>query len=137
MTITAEIEAKVRKRMKGNRNFKKRVKWYMLGQCRCHCCGVQMTWDSDNTPRSATVEHLVPASAGGTFHMINTLVTCRACNQSRGTQNWIDFVSTNSFPKAEWLIDRYIKAVLFYSKENNIVDFTTQKIVQQYLKKAA
>lgn len=130
-------EQEIRKRMKSNRNFKKRLQWFLLGQRRCHCCGVQMTWDSDNTPRSATVEHLVPASLGGTYHMVNTLVTCRRCNQARANKNWIEFVTENSFPKAEWLIGRYIKAANFYKQENKIVYLKVQKLVEKYKQKVA
>lgn len=93
-------EAEIRKRMRGNRSWKKRFQWFQLGQRRCPCCGVQLTWDSDNTPRTATVEHLVLASAGGTFHMQNTIVTCRRCNSTRGSQNWIDFVQKKSSSKS-------------------------------------
>lgn len=130
-------EAEIRKRMRGNRSWKKRFQWFQLGQRRCPCCGVQLTWDSDNTPRTATVEHLVLASAGGTFHMQNTIVTCRRCNSTRGSQNWIDFVQKNRIPKAEWLIDKYLNAVEFYRKHNKVVYLREQKRVKQYLKKAA
>ena len=116
---------KFKKRYLKNRNFKKRVQWYNLGQRRCHCCGIQMTWEngfSDSpkqTNRTASVEHLVPASQGGTFHMENILITCRGCNNSRGSEDWIEFVERNKFPKSEWLIARYLKAITFY-KENKM-----------------
>jgi len=127
----------IRKRMKNNRSFKKRLQWFMLGQRRCHCCGTQMTWDSGNTARSATVEHLVPASLGGTYHMVNTLITCRRCNSARADKDWVSFVKQHSFPKAEWLIDRYIKAANFYKQENKVVYLKVEKAIKAYLKGAA
>ena len=130
-------EAEIRKRMKKNRKWKIRFQWFQLGQRRCPCCGVQLTWNSDNAHRSATVEHLVPASAGGTYHFQNTIVTCKGCNNARGAKNWIGFVRQNRFPKAEWLIGKYINAVEFYRRHNKVVYLREQKRVQQYLKKAA
>lgn len=116
---------KIKKRLQKNLKFKRRFQWYQLGQRRCHCCGVQMTWENGNisdkhrTKRTATVEHLVPASKGGTMDTINILVTCWGCNNDRGNEDWIDFVQTNKFPKGEWLIARYLMAVEFYKNGGN------------------
>lgn len=137
MTSTKTQMKKNLHRFKKNRSFKKRVIWYELGQRRCACCSVQLTWSSDNYPRDATVEHLVPASFGGTYHMVNTLVTCKRCNSLRGTKDWIQFVKEHKFPKMEWLINRYIRAVEFYRTHDKVVYLKVHKSVKQYLKEAA
>jgi hypothetical protein len=111
---------------KNNRQRIQIKRWYALGQRRCHCCGVQLIYQP-NCDNSATFEHLVPKSAGGTLHANNGLMICRKCNHTRGNQCWIKFVKTNNLPKQEWLIRRYINAVKFYqtghSKRNINVSF--------------
>lgn len=112
------MEKKFRDRCKRNIRFKTKVKWYKLGQRRCHCCGVQLNWISGHK-NSASVEHIVPASKGGTFHFENMLITCESCNNKRQDTDWIKFVTKNKFPKGEWLIEKYLKAVNYYRDGNN------------------
>jgi hypothetical protein len=131
--FTPEKNKLVKHRIKTNKSFKRRVEWYQLGQRRCHCCGVQMTWGSDSNPRDATVEHLVPASKGGTFHSVNIIVTCRSCNKSRQSTDWIDFVTKNKLPKAEWLIEKYLKALYFYKKTNVVLDMNLYSKANVYM----
>ena len=110
----------VKKKMQVNRRFKKRVHWFQLGQRRCHCCGVQLNW-AQNFNNSATVEHMVPTSKGGTFHDENILITCFSCNNKRGNTDWIEYVTKNNFPKSDWLIKKYLTAVEFYRTKNKKV----------------
>ena len=37
---------------------------------------------------SATVDHLVPISRGGSNRVKNTVLACRACNNARGATPW-------------------------------------------------
>jgi hypothetical protein len=120
------------KKMKANRGFKKRVQWYQLGQRRCHCCGVQMTWGNNGEVREASVEHLVPVSKGGTYDWVNIIITCRGCNNSRGTKDWIDFVTKNKFPKSEWLIGKYLNALEFYRKTNKVINIKLYNKARAY-----
>jgi hypothetical protein len=99
---------------KNNRARVQIRRWYALGQRRCPCCGVQLVYQPHND-NSATFEHLVPKSQGGTFHPNNGLMICRKCNQVRGNKCWIKFVKRHKLPKQEWLIQRYLNAVQFYS----------------------
>jgi hypothetical protein len=99
---------------KNNRQRMQIKRWYALGQRRCACCSVQLIYQPTYN-NSATFEHLVPKSQGGTFHANNGLMICRKCNHTRGHQCWIKFVNKNNFPKKEWLIQRYIAAVDFYT----------------------
>lgn len=100
-----------KKRMKNNTRLKKRVKWYKLGQRRCHCCGVQMTWGNDTNDRVASAEHMIPKSKGGTLHDFNVLIICRKCNNNRKNKDWIQFVTENQFPKSNWLITKYLESI--------------------------
>jgi 5-methylcytosine-specific restriction endonuclease McrA len=129
--LTEEQIKAVKKKMKLNKRFKKRVQWFQLGQRRCHCCGVQLNWaqDYDN---SATVEHMVPDSKGGTFHDENILITCRSCNSRRGNKDWIEYVTENNFPKSEWLIKKYLTAVEFYRTNNQKVHISIFHKVREY-----
>jgi 5-methylcytosine-specific restriction endonuclease McrA len=115
--LTEDRIQSIKKRMKLNKRFKKRVQWFQLGQRRCHCCGVQLNW-AQGFDNSATVEHMVPDSQGGTFHDVNLLITCRSCNNKRDNTDWIDFVTVNKLPKSEWLIKKYLVAVEFYRVNN-------------------
>ena len=113
--LNAETIAKTKRRMIRNKKFARRVEWYQLGQRRCHCCSKQLNWDSTSSHKnSATVEHMVPASKGGTYHAINILIICSACNNARGNKDWFEWIENGNFPKKEWLITKYSRAVEFY-----------------------
>lgn len=116
-TLSDEKMAEFRKKVRKLRTLKRRVEWYQLGQRRCHCCGLQLNW-AQGHKNSATVEHLVPASYGGTYHSENIIITCSKCNERRGNKDWIYWVTKNNFPKKEWLIKKYINAVEFYACQN-------------------
>lgn len=105
------------KRVKKNRTLRHRVRWYKLGQRRCHCCGVQLNWATGHK-NSASVEHMIPGSYGGTFHQENIIITCSSCNGVRGNRDFIEWVYANKFPKTEWLISKYLAAYHFYKQEN-------------------
>lgn len=112
---------RVIKKGKKNRRLRFRLNAYNYGQRRCACCCVQMTWETESeiditTHRTATLEHLVPASKGGGYQVKNILITCKKCNNSRGTEDWIHFVERNQFPKKEWLIQKYLESVDMYEK---------------------
>jgi 5-methylcytosine-specific restriction protein A len=51
-----------------------------------HCveCGVELDYEVGLTPRSAEVDHIIPASQGGKDEMDNVRVICRYDNQSLG-----------------------------------------------------
>lgn len=51
-----------------------------------HCveCGVELDYINGMTPRSAEVDHIVPASKGGKDRIDNVRVICRFDNQSLG-----------------------------------------------------
>jgi len=130
MLTEKDIQA-IKKRMQKNKRFKKRVEWFQLGQRRCHCCGVQLNWAQDFN-NSASVEHMVPQSKGGTLHDVNVLITCRGCNNKRGTKDWIDFISENDIPKSDWLIKKYLMAVEFYRVNNTKVHISIFHKVREY-----
>ena len=132
-----------RKKMSNNRKFRCRVEWYLKGQRRCHCCGIQMVWQGQEK-NSATVEHLVPESKGGTLHAKNLLVVCKSCNSKRGAIDWVEWVIGNDLPKREWLIRKYEDAINHYLKSTNpkkqkVVHMSVFKKFKQFkeLQKAA
>lgn len=54
---------------------------YQHGHCRwCRCRMVEF----DESPRSCTIDHLIPVSRGGTDHWSNTVGACKACNVEKG-----------------------------------------------------
>ena len=90
---------------------------YALGQRRCPVCCVQLVYTPDN-PNSATFEHMVPKSAGGTRHKENGMMMCYRCNNGRGNKCWIKWINEVNPPKKEWLIKKYVDAVEFYREQN-------------------
>jgi hypothetical protein len=94
------------------------IRSYKLGQRRCYC-GTQLVYQP-NQKNSATFEHLVPKSAGGTYHQFNCLIVCRRCNQARGNQCWITWIEKHSPPKKEWLIEKYMEAIRRYRGNREI-----------------
>lgn len=126
------------KKMKTNRMYRHKVNWFLLGQRRCHCCGTQLNWITGHK-NSASVEHLVPKSKGGTLKDLNCLIVCHSCNQKRKSINWISWVTRNNFPKSEWLINKYIVALESYKTcplyvGQNKVDKSLYDYLQLYLK---
>lgn len=136
-------ETTFRKKMKNNRKFRCRMEWYTKGQRRCHCCGIQMVWQGQNN-NSATVEHLVPESKGGTLHPKNLLVVCKMCNSKRGAIDWVEWVIGNDLPKRDWLISKYEAAINMYlqttkQKNKKVVHLSVFKKFKQFqeMQKAA
>lgn len=54
---------------------------------KCHLCGRQVNPKlTDPDPRSATIDHLVPVSAGGLDELPNVALAHRSCNCARGAK---------------------------------------------------
>ena len=51
----------------------------------CPICRVKLVATSDNMDMSATIEHVLPLSNGGSNHKSNLTVICRACNFARNS----------------------------------------------------
>ena len=56
----------------------------------CHWCKRQTLYDANSRtghgrqrPRSATIEHVIPLSEGGTWDKKNLVLACRKCNKTR------------------------------------------------------
>jgi 5-methylcytosine-specific restriction endonuclease McrA len=97
---------------KNNRNRAAINRSYDMGQRRCYC-GVQLSYQPGQ-PNSATFEHMVPKSQGGTRERFNGMVICFRCNNSRGNMCWLKWMKKNNPPKKEWLIQKYLNAVQEY-----------------------
>ena len=67
------------KRRKWAKRLARRRGW------RCHWCKC-LTTKRRHRPTSATVDHLVPLSRGGTNSPSNVVVACLTCNLARGAQ---------------------------------------------------
>lgn len=49
----------------------------------CHWCGKAMCFETRQEPRSATIEHVIPKSEGGTNKESNLRLAHRRCNEDR------------------------------------------------------
>ena len=56
------------------------------GQDHCPYCQVELDYERGLNPNSAEADHIVPYSKGGEDRMGNVMVTCRACNMSKGNR---------------------------------------------------
>jgi len=74
---------------------------YELGQRRCPLCSCQMVYNPCQ-PNTASFEHLVPKSSGGTEADVNGLVVCRRCNANRGNMCWEKWLNQLNPPKKEY-----------------------------------
>ncbi|QPK80808.1 HNH endonuclease [Schaalia sp. ZJ405] len=54
------------------------------GQTHCPICHTPLDYTHGRTPNSAEVDHITPASLGGTDTLDNVRIICRLCNQRRG-----------------------------------------------------
>jgi hypothetical protein len=77
---------------------------YQNGLRRCPCCNVQLVWKANpiNVQKNlATVDHMVAKSLGGPDTSDNMFVMCRKCNEERGNQCFVEFVSSRGVSKIE------------------------------------
>mgnify|MGYP003650142423 FL=1 len=86
----------------GGRNKSIKARYYKLGHKRCHYCCIQLNYAAGHK-NSATVEHIIPKSSGGTLSKENTLVVCHTCNQKRGSKDFLSFTMGSRFPRSLWL----------------------------------
>lgn len=100
---------------------KKRIKerWYELGHKRCHYCCRQLNYVSGHK-NSATVEHMVPKSQGGTLDIVNCLVVCSECNSKRASKNFRGYVTGSRLPRKEWLFTKYKEAFEYYARTSRL-----------------
>lgn len=49
----------------------------------CWMCGIELTMDT------ATLDHIIPRSKGGTFALVNLRLACSPCNNKRGNSDVI------------------------------------------------
>lgn len=77
---------------------------YTNGLRRCPCCNVQLVWKANvgNIQKNlATVDHMVARSIGGPDTSDNMFVMCRQCNEDRGNQCFVTFVTNRGYSKME------------------------------------
>lgn len=49
----------------------------------CAYCGDEMSVNTKNTPKSATLDHVAPKSRGGLKDEFNCVASCYQCNQEK------------------------------------------------------
>lgn len=63
------------------------------GDASCHYCGCDLE-RGDETPaplNRATIDHVIPRSAGGAHHISNLVLCCLSCNSSKGGRSLAEF----------------------------------------------
>lgn len=91
---------------------------FKLGQRRCPFTGLQLIYNRVETgilmQNSATIEHIIPKSKGGTSHSTNVMTISHVANNKRGNTCWIKWIESFNPPKKDYLIERYLEAVLWH-----------------------
>jgi hypothetical protein len=71
--------------------------------CQCVYCGTIYE------PEQLTLDHVRPRCHGGPTLTSNLVPSCRDCNRSKGTRNWLEWMrSTFGITKREQLIYQHI-----------------------------
>lgn len=90
---------------------------YESGVRRCFVCNCQLVWKAPSGngvkhPKNlATVDHIIPSSAGGRDLQDNYVVMCSGCNRSRGNRSFENFAKLVGLDKE--LVDTLIAKTVF------------------------
>lgn len=83
----------------------------------CWYCGKAMS------PKQLTKDHVFPRSKGGDNNMDNIIMTCKACNSSKGN---MDLFKWYAEVRKEWpplnVIVHYMKNIYLYCADNDLFD---------------
>jgi len=99
-------------------------------ESKCHYCRqnlVEPISGKNQTYNTRTFDHLIPASGGGGTTTKNLLETCSACNNTRGTSDYLTFAIFAEFylrPQVEelGLLTRHNANRLWSTFKNKIPD---------------
>ena len=89
---------------------------------KCSYCG-----STDNL----ALDHIFPQKLGGKDTGDNLIYACKKCNSSKGKKDlmaWMNF--KNEFPPL-MILRRYLKLVIFYCYENNLMESHIEEIKKQ------
>jgi HNH endonuclease len=90
----------------------------VLPQACCYC-------GSNN---NLSADHIIPKIKGGSNKGENLVWSCRSCNSSKGSSDMVEWLnSRNQFPTI-FLLRRYLKLVIEYCKEKEIMDLPLNEI---------
>ena len=94
-----------RTRRRPARHLKRAIKRATMRDCgrRCVYCATPLT------PESATLDHVLPLSRGGTHAPGNLVIACHDCNQLKGDALPLEFFARNPHAGANFM--RYARAV--------------------------
>lgn len=76
--------------------------------------------------KSLTVDHVKPKAKGGEDRTSNCVPACKRCNHSKGSEDWLQWFSRQSFynEKAVRRIKIWIEEGLVVDEELNVIDMT-------------
>lgn len=94
----------------------------LLSGNKCSYCG---------SIKNLTLDHIFAKKLGGKDAGDNLIYACRSCNSSKGKKDimeWMDYKKT--FPPL-MILRRYLKLVVVYCIENNLMEYTISDIKKQ------
>ena len=70
---------------RNTKRLRKRQRVYQRDQYTCKLCGALLT------DQTATLDHIIPRSKGGSGAITNLVTACRSCNQKKGDKMMRDY----------------------------------------------
>lgn len=96
----------------------------LLSGNKCSYCGA-----TDNL----ALDHIFPQKLGGKDAGDNLIYACRSCNSSKGKKDLMEWMGyRNTFPSL-MILRRYLKLVINYCIENNLMECTVKDLENQNL----
>ena len=93
----------------------------LLGN-KCNYCG---------STENLALDHIFAKKLGGKDDGDNLIYACRSCNSSKGKRDMMEWMSSrNKFPPL-MVLRRYLKLVVFYCIENNLMECLVNDIKVQ------
>ncbi len=94
-------------------------KFKLAGGNRCSYCG-----STDNL----AIDHIFPQKYGGKDVGDNLIRACSTCNSSKGKKDLLEWMAQNNKFPPLMILRRYLKLVIFYCLENNLMESSIEDL---------
>jgi len=89
---------------------------------KCNYCG---------SIENLALDHILPKKLGGKDTGDNLIYACKSCNSSKGKKDMMEWMSDKNMFPSLMILRRYLKLVIAYCIENNLMDCSVIEIEKQ------